>query len=198
MSSLLPNSQEDLNHRPVWGGTSTRHINSPHAQLSISTIKDARGTGQPTSTIQPNLSSHTSFFDTSDSSTNFPISHLKPHPTPSQGSAIILPHIESNVFFVIMLPSGSWNAIQLPLTKSVTRSDLSSIGGCIELLLLVRGCEQCRRTGNNMGPPSLIDSHTPSDDVTPRDGTIQVHFTFSSHSRHHRKEDEGHVYVAVA
>ena len=106
----------------------------------------------------------------------------------------------------------------LPLTKSVTSDDLSSIGGYIKPLLLViivRGattrqecngvCEQCeKRTGNKIGPPSLIDFHsssnilTPRGGIIPRGGTIQVHFTFSCYSRHHLKQDKEYVYVDVA
>ena len=147
-----------------------------------------------------------------DSSTYFAITLLKPQPTPPEGSAGLFPRIETNVHLDIILPSGPWNAIQLPLTKSVTVDDSSSTGGYTKPLLLnivVRGattrqecyslCERCeKRAGNKTGRPSLIDFHSPGNIVTPRGGTIQVHFTFSCSSRHHRKEDEEYVYVAVA
>ena len=180
------------------------------------TITDARGTGQSPPITEPapgpSHSAHTSSFDTGDSSTDFTIRLLKPLPTPTQGGAVILPRIETHVFLDIDLPSGSWNAILLPFTKSVTSDDSSSIGGYIKPLLLaiiVRGattrhecnslCEQCeKRMGNKIGSPSLIDFHSPSNIITPRGGTIQVHFTFSCYSRHHRKEDEEYVYVAIA
>ena len=147
-----------------------------------------------------------------DSGTGFAVNLVKPLPIPTEGSTVLLPRIETNVHLDIILPSGSWNAIQLPLTKSVTVDDSFSIGGYTKPLLLdivVRGattrqecnslCERCeKRTGNKTGPPSLIDFHSPSNIITPRGGTIRVHFTFSCYSRHHRKEDEEYVYVAVA
>ena len=147
-----------------------------------------------------------------DSSTEFAISLIKPQPTLTEGSAVILPRIETNVHLDITLPSGPWNAIQLPLTKSVTVDDSSNTGGYTKPLLLnivVCGattrqecnslCERCeKRTGNKTGPPSLIDFHSPSNIITPRSETIPVHFTFSCYSRHHRKEDEQYVYVALA
>jgi len=51
--------------------------------------------------------------------------------------------------------------------------------------------------GNKIGPPSLIDFHSPSNILTAKNGMIQVHFTFSCYSRHHRKEDKQFVYVTV-
>ena len=146
-----------------------------------------------------------------DSSADFTIILFKPKPTSTDGSAVvILPRIETNVHLDIILPSGPWNAIRLPLTKSVTSDDSPSLGYTKPLLLviIVRGattrqeyncvCERCgKRTGNKTGAPSLIDFHSPSNIITPRHGMIRVHFTFSCYSRHHRREDEEYVYVAV-
>lgn len=174
MSDPPPNAPPALNHLPIREDTSTHQTDSPSGQLVIPALKEPQGIGQSPPTTQPKLSSHTSSFDTSDSSTNFTISLLKPHPTPSQGSAVILPRVETNVFLVITVRGAT------------TGHDCNFV------------CEQCRRTGNKMEPPSLIDPHSPSNDITPRGGTIQVHFTFSCYSRHHRKEDGEYVYVTVA
>lgn len=199
---------------PAWG-ISTNQIHSPslpNGQLVLPTTTGAPDAGQTAPTTEPNSPhfSHVTSFHPSDSSTAFAVSLLKPRPT--QGSAIILPRIETHVYLDIGLPSGSWNAIQLPCTKSVTSNDSSIIGEGIKPLLLVitvRGattrqeyscvCEQCeKRMGNKMGPPSLIDFHGPSNILTARRGMVQVHFTFSCYSRHHRKEDTQYMYVAVA
>ena len=140
---------------------------------------------------------------------NVAVALLKPRPT--QGRVVILPRIETHVYLNIDLLSGSWNAIQLPLTKSVKQDDSSRIWEGIEPLLLVinargsttrqeynRVCEQCvKRMGNSIGPQSLIDFHSPSNILTPRSGIVQVHFTFSCYSRHHQKEDDQYVYVSV-
>jgi hypothetical protein len=163
----------------------------------------------PASEQIPPHSSHTSSFETSHSSTDFALRLRKPRP--AQGCAVILPRIETHVYLDIVLPSRSWNAIQLPCTKSVTSDDSSSVGEGIKPLLLViivRGattrqeyhsvCGKCgKRMGNKTGPPSLIDFHGPSNILTPQHGMVQVHFTFSCYSRHHRKEDEQFLYVAV-
>ena len=192
---------------PLLGTPTDQTPLRPYGQLVHPTTTTAPKAGQSPPTNEP-FPSHTSSFDTSEESADFAVSLLRPLP---QGSAVILNRIEINVYLVIILPPGSWNAIQLPLTKSVTSDDSSSIGGYKPLLLviIVRGattrqvcncvCEQCeKRTGNKRGPPSLIDFRSPSNIITPRGGTIQVHFTFSCYSRHHRKEDEEYVYVAVA
>ena len=200
-------------------GSSIRQIDPfslPDGQLVPPTMTGARGrgTGQSPPTTEPapspSHSAHTPSSNTNDSSTDFAISLINPRPT--QGSAVILPRIETHVYLDIGLPSGSWNAIRLPFTKSVTGDDSSSIGEYLKPLLLViivRGattgqvcnyvCERCeKRMGNKIGSPSLIDFHSPSNIITPRRGAIQVHFTFSCYSRHHRKEDNEYVYVAVA
>jgi len=171
---------------------------------------DASQTAPTTEPILPH-SSHTSSFKTSHSSTNLAITLVKPQP--AQGSTVIvLPRIETHVYLDFGLPSRSWNAVQLPCTKSVTSDDSSSPGKGIKLLLLdiiVRGattwqecnrvCQKCEeRMGNKTGPPSLIDFHGPSNILTPKGGIVQIHFTFSCYSRHHQKEDEQYVYVAVA
>ena len=93
----------------------------------------------------------------------------------------------------------------------MTSDDSSSIREGIKPLLLVtnvhgattrqecnRVCKQCEKTvGNKTGSPILIDFHGPSNILTPTLGMIQVHFTFSCYSRHHRKEDKQFVYVVV-
>lgn len=103
------------------------------------------------------------------------------------------------------------NAIKLPLTKSVTGDDSSSIGGAIKPLLLViivrgattreecsRVCDPCeKRIGTKMGSPSLIDFHSRSNILAPKRGIVRVHFTFSCYP-HHQEEDKQYVYVAVA
>ena len=170
---------------------------------------DASQTAPATEPIPPH-SLHTSSFGASDSSTDFSIMLLRPRPT--QGRAVILPRIETHVYLDIHLQSRSWNAIRLPLTKSVTNDDSSSVGGGIEplqLVIIVRGdttrqecnrvCDKCEtRMGNKIGSPSLIDFHSSSNILTPKGGMVQVHFTFSCYSRHHIKEDEQYMYVAVA
>ncbi|SRR5258706_8772349 len=215
--SLPPTATPSLDNvaaLPVWG-TSTDQTDSPslpNGQLFLPTATGAPDVGQtaPTTKPTPPHFSHTTSFHPSDSSTAFTISLLKPRPT--QSSAVILPRIETHVYLDIGLPSGPWNAIQLPCTKSVTSNNSSFFGEGIKPLLLVitvRGattrqeyscvCEQCeKRMGNKMGPPSLIDFHGPSNILTARRGMVQVHFTFSCYSRHHRKEDKQYVYVAVA
>ena len=160
--------------------------------------------------LLPPHPSHTTSLDTSHLSTDLTVRLLKPRPT--QGGAVVLSRIETNVYLDIILPSRSWDAIRLPSTKSVTNDELSSIGEpTIPLLLavVVRGattrqeyhsiCEQCKkRVGNKTGPAGMIDFHSPTSILTPERGIVQVHFTFSCYSRHHRKEDEQFVYVAVA
>lgn len=208
-----PQPLDNVAALPVWG-TSTDQTNLPslpNAQLVLTTTTSTPDAGQtaPTAEPIPPHSSHTSYFDTSDSSTDFAIRLLKPRPT--QSSAVILPRIEAHVYLDIGLPSGSWNAIQLPWTKSVTSDNSSIISESIKLLLLVitvRGattrqeydcvCEQCeKRMGYKMGPPSLIDFHSPSNIIMARHGMVQVHFTFSCYSRHHRKEDKEYMYATV-
>ena len=181
----------------------------PNRQFVPPTTTNAPDTGPATEPIPPH-SSHTSSFATSDSSTDFAIKLLRPRPT--QGRAVVLPRIETHVYLDIHLQSRSWNAIQLPLTKSVTNDDSSSIGGGIkplQLVIIVRGattrqkcnsvCEQCeKRVGTKIGPPSLIDFHSSSNILTPRGGVNKIHFTFSCYSRHHIKEDGQYMYVAGA
>ena len=129
-------------------------------------------------------------------------------PTPLSGclnpdqitvAPLIRSRIETHVYLDIHLPSRSWNAIQLPLTKLVTSDGSSSIREGIKPLLLVinahgattrqecnRVCEQCeKRMGNKTGAPSLIDFHGPSNILTPKNEIVQVHLTFSCYSRHH-------------
>ena len=116
----------------------------------------------PTTELTPSHPSHTSSFETSDLSTDFAITLVRP--TPPQGSIIVvLPRIETHLYLDIVLPSRSWNAIRLPLTKSVTSDNSSNIGEGIKPLLLVitvRGsttqqeyhcvCEKCEaRMGNH-------------------------------------------------
>ena len=212
--SLLSPCLDNVAALPVWDGSTnqTDAFSLPNRQPIPLTTTDARGTGQTVSTTEPNplYPSHTPYFGTSDSSTDFAITLLKPHLT--QGNAIVLPRIETHVYLDINLPSRYWNAIQLPRTKSVTSDNSSRRGEGIKPLLLhitVRGvttrqecnhvCEQCeKRIGNKIGPPSLIDFHSSSNILTPKRGIVQVHFTFSCYSRHHQKEDEQYVYVAVA
>jgi hypothetical protein len=94
----------------------------------------------------------------------------------------------------------------------VTSDDSSTIGEGIrplQLIIIVRGattgkeynrvCEHCeKRIGNKIGSLALIDFHSSSNIPTPKGGIVQVHFTFSCYSRHHRREDEQFVYVAAA
>ena len=178
------------------------------------TIGDVGIPDQTTPTTEPFFphSTYSPSSDINNSTTDFAIRLLKPRPTPTQGSTVILPRIETQVYLDIDLPSGSWDAILLQFTKSVIIDDSSSIGRYIKPLLLaiiVRGattrqefnhvCKQCeKRMGNKSDPLSMIDFHGPSNIITPRGGTIQVHFTFSCYSRHHRKEDKEYMYVAVA
>ena len=182
----------------------------PERQFIPSTTIDALDTGQTapaTEPIRPH-SSHTSPFATSDSSTDFAVRLLRPRPT--QGRAVVLPRIETHVYLNIDLQP-YWNAIQIPLTKSVARDDSSSTGKGIkplQLVIIVRGattrqecnyvCERCQeRVGNKKGPVSLIDFHSPSNILTPKNGVVQIHVTFSCYSRHHREEDTEYMYVAV-
>ena len=187
----------------------------PNRQLVPPTTTDTRDAGQtaptaPTTELTSPHSSHTSSLQTNDLSIDFAIRLIKPRQT--KGCTVILPRIETHVYLDIALPSRSWNAIQLLLTKSVTSDDSSSIGEGIKpllLLIIVRGattrqersrvCEKCeKRMGNMTGSPSMIDSHGPSNILTSKLGMVQVHFTFSCYSRHHVKEDEQYLYVAVA
>jgi len=203
LSVCSPTSSRQL-HNPT--PPSTRTMNSSTNRASPFSLPNRlpRGTGEttPATELTPSHFPHTSF-------TDFAITLVKPRPT--QGRAVILSRIETHVYLDIDLPS-RWNAIQLPLTKSVTRDDTSSMDEGIEPLLLViavRGatsgeaynyvCKRCdARMGNMIGTPSLIDYHSNSNIITPKGGVVQVHFTFSCYSRHHRKEDEQYVYVAVA
>ena len=192
-------TQTNLSSLPI------RHLVPPTA----TDAPDANQTAPITEPVPPH-SSHTSSFETGHASTDFTIRLCTPRPT--QVRVVILPRIETHVYLDIVLPSRPWNAIQLPLTKSVTDDDSSSIGEGSKPLLLVitvrgattrqeynRVCKKCdKRLGNRTGPPSLIDFHGPSNVLTPKGGMVQVHFTFSCYSRHHRKEDEQYVYVAVA
>jgi len=184
----------------------------PNRYLLPPTTADAPDAGQTTSATEllPPHPSHTTSLDTSHLSTDLTVRLLKPRPT--QGCAVVLSRIETHVYLDIVLPSQYWNAIRLPLTNSVTNDELSSIGEPTKPLLLaivVRGattrqeyhsvCGQCKkRVGNKTGPAGMIDFHSPSNILTPERGIVQVHFTFSCYSRHHRKEDEQYVYVAVA
>jgi len=180
----------------------------PNRYLVPPTTADAPDASRtaPATELLPPHPSHTPSFDTSHSSTDFTVRLLKPRPT------VVLSRIETHVYLDIVLPSQYWNAIRLPSTKSVTNNDSSSFGEPIKPLLLaivVRGattrqeyhsvCRQCKkRVGNKTGPAGMIDFHSPSNILTPERGIVQVHFTFSCYSRHHRKEDEQYVYVAVA
>lgn len=88
--------------------------------------------------------------------------------------------------------SGSWYAIQLQLTNSVTSDEPFRMGGYTKNSLLantVHGvtprqeshiclCE--KRMGNKIGPTGLIDFHSPSNIIAPNVRTVQVHFTCSS------------------
>jgi hypothetical protein len=184
----------------------------PNRHLVPPTAADAPDSSQTTPTTELILPhpSHTSSLETSDPRTDFAISLLKPQPT--LGCAVILPHIKTHVYLDIVLPSRSWNAIQLPCTNSVKSDDSFNIGERVKPLLLiivVRGattqqeyrsvCGKCeKRMGKKTGPPSLIDFHDPSNILTPKCGMVQAHFTFACYSRHHRKEDEQYVYVAVS
>ena len=207
-----PSYLDDVAVPPVWNSSTNQTDPSsrpgPHVALPTTTnALDAGQTAPATGPIPPH-SSHTSSFGTSYSSSDFTITLVKPRPT--HGGAIVLPRIETHVYLDISFPSRPWNAIQIPRTKSVASDD--SIGEGITpllLLIIVRGattrqeyddvCEQCeKRMGNRIGSPGLIDFHSSSNILTPKDGIVQVHFTFSCYSRHHRKEDEQYVYVAVA
>ena len=88
--------------------------------LSMTDAPDASQTAPTTELISP-PSSNISSLETSDSTTDFAIRLLKPRPT--QGLTVILPRIETHVYLDIHLPSRSWNAVLLPLTKSVTNDD---------------------------------------------------------------------------
>jgi hypothetical protein len=183
----------------------------PNQHLVPPNTTNAPDAGQtaPTTESIPSHPQHTSSLEPNDSGTGPVIRLLKPQPT--QGRAVVLPRIETHVYLEIELLSRSWNAIQLPLTKSVTSNGSSSIADGITPFLLdiiVRGattrqkyhsvCGKCeKRMGNRTGPPSLIDFHGPSNILTPMGGRVQLHFTFSCYSRHHQKEDEQYVYVAV-
>jgi hypothetical protein len=216
--SPLPTTPPRLDNVAVpsaWNNSTNQTSPSPLPKqyLVPHNITNTPDAGQPAPTTRPipSHSSHTPSFKISDSNTDISISLVKPRLV--QGSAIIvLPRIETHVYLDIDIPPQSWNAILLPLTKSVTNDDSSEIGELIKPLLLdivVRGattrqeyhsvCEKCeKRIGNKTGPPSLIDFHSSSNILTPKRGMIQVHFTFACYSRHHRKEDEQYVYVAVA
>jgi len=184
----------------------------PNRHLLPPTAADASDASQATSATQPipPHPSHTPPFEISHSNTDFAIRLLKPRPT--QGCVVVLPRIETHVYLNIDLPLRSWNAIQLPLTTSVRGDNSSSVCEGIKPLLLVitargattqqeynRVCEKCeKRLGNKTGSPGLIDFHSSSNILTPNGGMVQVHFAFSCYSRHHRKEDEQYVYVAMA
>ena len=203
-----------INAPPVWDSSTyqTDASSRPNRYFVPSTTTNAPDAGQTAPTMELALphSSRTSSSGTNDSTTGFTVSLLKPRPT--QGPTVILSRIETHVYLDIVIPSRSWNAIQLPLTKSVTSDDSSNIGEDIkplQLVITVRGattrqecnrvCQQCKkRMGNKIGSSSLIDFHGPSNILTSVRGTIQFHFTFSCYSRHHQKEDEKYVYVAVA
>jgi len=177
------------------------------------TTRDVSSPDQTTPTTEPvpPHSSHVPSFDTNHSNdlrTGFSIKLLRPRPTKC---IVALSRIENHVYLAIDLPSQSlWNAIQVPSTKSVTSDDSSSISEGVEPLLLdiiTRGattrkqcdrvCGQCeKRMGQRIGPPSLLDFHSPSNVIRPTSGTVQVHFTFCCYSRHHQREDERYVYVA--
>ena len=195
---------------PVWDKSTTQTDPSSLPNRPPTTI-DAPDPGQtaPTTEPIPPHPSHTSSFQTNHSNTDVAIRLLKPRPI--QGRAVILSRIETHVYLDIDLPPRYWNAIQLPLTKSVTIDDSSSLGEGIKPLLLgiiARGattgqqcngvCEKCeKRIGNKTGAPSLIDFHSPSNVLTPKGGMVRVHFTFTCYSRHQQKEDKEYVYVAL-
>ena len=214
-SSSLPTAPSYLDNiavPPVWNSPTnqTDPSSRPGPHVTLPTTTNALDAGQtaPATGPIPSHSSHTSSFGTSYSSTDFAITLVRPRPT--QGGAIVLPRIETHVYLDISLPSRSWNAIQLPRTKSVASDD--SVGEGIRpllLLIIVRGattrqecdcvCEQCKkRMRNRIGTPGLIDFHAPSNILTPKDGIVQVHFTFSCYSRHHQREDGQYMYVTVA
>jgi hypothetical protein len=214
--SPLPTTPPRLDNlaAPFKWDNSTNQIDPPslpNRHLVPPNTTNASHAGQTASTTGPvpRHPSHASSFETSDPITDFAIRLLKPRPT--QGCTVVLSRIENHVYLDIELPSRFWNAIQLPCTKSVTNDDSPRTGEGIKPLLLViivRGattwqeyhsvCEQCeKRMGNKTGPPSLIDFHSSSNILTPKRGMVQVHFTFACYSRHHRKEDEQYVYVAV-
>ena len=113
---------------PIWDNSTdqTNPSSLSNRQLVPLTTTDAPGASQIAPTTEPISphSSHTSSLETSDSITDFAITLLKPRPT--QGLTVILSRIETHVYLDIHLPSRSWNAIQLPLTKSVTSDDSSS------------------------------------------------------------------------
>jgi hypothetical protein len=179
----------------TWDNTTNQIDPSsiPNRHLVPPTTADSPDAGQtiPTTEPVPLHPSHAPSFETSDPSTDFAIRLLKPRPT--QGCAVVLSRIESHVYLDIVLsrienhvyldidlPSRSWDAIQLPCTKSVTNDDSRRIGEGIKPLLLViivRGattqqeyhsvCGQCeKRMGNKTGPPSLIDFHSCSNILT--------------------------------
>jgi len=195
----LPDSGLNNVTAPSVGDSPTNYSCS-HGQLLPTTLV-------PTTDSILSHSSRTSSFHTCHSTTGLSIRLLKPRP--NQGGVIILTRTETNVHLDIKLPSQSWNAIQLPRTKSVTSDDSSSIGEDIKPLLLaitVRGatmrqefvCGHCeKRMGQRPGPPSLLDFHSPSNIIRARDGRVRVHFTFYCYS-HHQKQDEQYEYVVVA
>jgi len=213
-------------HAPTWlpdsgldnvtapSDSSTNHTDPPscsHGQPLLPTIRDVRSPDHivPTPDSILSHSSPTASFDTNHSTTGLSIRLLKPRL--NQGGVVFLQRIDNHVHLDIKLPSQSWNAIQLPRTKSVTSDDSSSIGGDIKPLLLaitVRGattqqpcdrvCEQCeRRIGHRIGPPSLLDFRSSSNIIRASYGRVRTHFTFCCYSRHHQ-EDEQYAYVAVA
>jgi len=211
----LPDSGLDAVTAPSVGDSSTNHADQSscsHGQLLLPTTRDVRSPDHIVPTTSSILSqpSRTSSFDTNHSTTGLSIRLLKPRL--NQGGVVVLPRIETHVHLDIVFSSQSWNAIQLPRTKSVTSDDSSSVGKEIKPLLLlitVRGattqqpcdrvCEQCeRRMGQNVGPPSLLDFHSSSNIIRANDGRVRAHFTFCCYSRHHQKEDEQYAYVAVA
>jgi len=166
----------------------------PNRPLLPPTTADADA-GQSTALFPPHRS-HTSSFETNHSYADFATTLVKPRPT--QGCAT---RIETHVYLDIDLPS-KWNAIQLPLTKSVTSDDSSTMIKPLLLDITVRGATtfiggEYEEMGK-IDPLSLIDFHSPTNILASERGMVQVHFTFSCYSRHHRKEDEQYVYVAVA
>ena len=93
-------------------------------------------TTAPTTKLIPSHPSHTSSFESSDPSTDFAITLVRPR-LPQGSAIVVLPRIETHVYLDIVLPSRSWNTIHLPLTKSVTSDNSSNIGEGIKPLLLV-------------------------------------------------------------
>ncbi len=180
----------------------------PNGLLTNRDVRSPDQTAPTTGSIFPH-SRYNSSSDINNSNTGFAVRLLKPQPTLE---GVVFIERRNHVHLDIDLPLRLWNAIQLPSTKSVKIGDSYLLGEYLRPLLLditVRGattwqeynrvCRECEeRVGNTLGPSSLIDFHSSSNIIRPRGRTVGVHFTFSCYSRHHRREDEQYVYVAVA